>query len=137
MRRFCRSLCRKAWKSKTSVDTSKRRVLPFRALSKRPRAVHGLVIRTSAKVNWTLEVLSKRNDGYHELSTILQSVDLWDRLTVEPADAITLVTSDPGLPVDEGNLVVRAARLLQTESGVTAGIAMGLSGRNPCKRWSA
>ena len=74
-------------------------MLPFSALLKRPRAVRGLVIRTSAKVNWTLEVLGKRADGYHELSTILQSVDLWDRLTVEPADTITLVTLDGRLEV--------------------------------------
>ena len=86
---------RKAWKSKTSVDTSTRRVLPFSAVSKRLGTARGLVVQTSAKVNLTLEVLRKREDGYHELATILQSVDLWDRLAVEPADSLSLVTSDP------------------------------------------
>ena len=82
-------------------------------MSKRARVARRLVVRTSAKVNLTLEVLGKREDGYHELSTVMQSVDLFDRLTVEAADAVSLVTSDPALPTDEGNLVVRAARLLR------------------------
>ncbi len=43
------------------------------------------MLRASAKVNLVLEVLGKRPDGYHELSTVLQAVDLFDRLTVETA----------------------------------------------------
>ena len=64
-------------------------------------------LRTPAKVNLTLEILGKRADGYHEISTVLQAVDLFDRLTVETADAISLEASDPGLPTDDGNLVVK------------------------------
>ena len=70
------------------------------------------MLRTSAKVNLALEVLGKRSDGYHELSTVMQAVDLFDRLTVEKAETITLETSDAALPTDDRNLVVRAARLL-------------------------
>ena len=97
----------------------------FSALLKRPGGVRRLVLRTSAKVNLTLEVLGKRSDGYHELSTVLQAVDLFDRLTVETAEAITLETSDPALPTDDGNLVVRAARLLREMAGVEAGARIG------------
>jgi 4-diphosphocytidyl-2-C-methyl-D-erythritol kinase len=106
-------------------------VLPFSAVSKRLRYAHGLVVRTSAKVNLTLEVLGKREDGYHELATILQSVDLWDRLAAEPADSLSLVTSDPALPTDEGNLVMRAARLLRDEAGVSEGARIRLDKRIP------
>jgi 4-diphosphocytidyl-2-C-methyl-D-erythritol kinase len=124
-------MSRKAWKSKTSVDTSTQCVLLFSALSKRLRSARGLVVQTSAKVNLTLEVLRKREDGYHELATILQSVDLWDRLTVEPADSLSLVTSDPALPTDEGNLVIRAARLLGDAAGVDRGARLRLDKRIP------
>jgi 4-diphosphocytidyl-2-C-methyl-D-erythritol kinase len=100
-------------------------------LAKRVRLARGLVVRTSAKVNLTLEVLGKREDGYHELATIMQSVDLWDRLAAEPADGLSLVTSDPTLPTDEENLVMRAARLLREEAGVTAGARMRLDKQIP------
>jgi len=82
-------------------------------------------------VNLALEVLGKRADGYHEIATVLQAVDLFDRLTVEAADTISLESDDPALPTDDGNLVVRAARLLQKESGVEAGARIGLRKQIP------
>ena len=90
-----------------------------------------MALRTPAKVNLVLEVLGKRDDGYHEISTVMQAVDLFDRLTVEVADTISLVTSDPALPTDGGNLVVRAARLLREEAGVTAGARIRLDKQIP------
>lgn len=89
------------------------------------------MLRTPAKVNLALEVLRKRPDGYHELSTVLQAVDLCDRLTVETADTITLETSEPGLPTDERNLVVRAARMLRDAAGVDRGARIRLEKRIP------
>jgi 4-diphosphocytidyl-2-C-methyl-D-erythritol kinase len=90
-----------------------------------------LVLRASAKVNLVLEVLGKRPDGYHELSTVMQAVDLFDRLTVEAAAAITLETSEPALPTDDRNLVVRAARLLQEAAGIETGARIVLDKRIP------
>jgi 4-diphosphocytidyl-2-C-methyl-D-erythritol kinase len=90
-----------------------------------------LVLRTSAKVNLVLEVLGKRPDGYHELSTVMQAVDLFDRLTVETAGTITLETSEAALPTDDRNLVVRAARLLRETAGVDAGARIVLDKRIP------
>ena len=90
-----------------------------------------MVLRTSAKVNLALEVLGRRPDGYHELSTVLQAVDLFDRLTMEPAGTITFETSDAALPIDDSNLVVRAARLLRETAGVEAGARIVLEKRIP------
>jgi 4-diphosphocytidyl-2-C-methyl-D-erythritol kinase len=106
-------------------------VVGFTALLKRPGSARRLVLQTSAKVNLTLEVLGKRSDGYHELSTVMQAVDLFDRLTVERAETITLETSDPSLPTDESNLIVRAARLLREASGLRAGARIVLDKRIP------
>ncbi len=89
------------------------------------------MLRASAKVNLVLEVLGKRPDGYHELSTVMQAVDLFDRLTVEAAATITLETSEPALPTDDRNLVVRAARLLQEAAGIKAGARIVLDKRIP------
>lgn len=90
-----------------------------------------MVLRTPAKVNLVLEVLGKRPDGYHELSTVMQAVDLFDRLTVEAAGIITLETSEPDLPTDDRNLVMRAARLLRETAGVDAGARIVLDKRIP------
>ena len=101
------------------------------ALSKRLRGSQGLVLRTSAKVNLALEVLGKRGDGYHEIATVLQAVDLFDRLTVDPDETLSLHTDDPELPTDDGNLVMRAARLLQKAAGVDRGARLRLHKRIP------
>jgi len=74
---------------------------------------HPLRVWCPAKINLVLRVLDRRADGYHELETVFQAVDLWDGLAIYPAAALGLECDDPGLPVDEGNLVLRAARLLR------------------------
>lgn len=82
-------------------------------------------------MNLVLEVLGKRDDGYHELSTVLQAVDLFDRLVLEEDKALALRTSDPELPTDEANLVVRAARLLREAAGVSRGARITLEKQIP------
>jgi 4-diphosphocytidyl-2-C-methyl-D-erythritol kinase len=89
------------------------------------------VLGASAKVNLTLEVLRKRSDGYHEISTVMQAVELWDRLTVEVAESISLVTTDSSLPTDDGNLIIRAARLLRERAAVDGGALIRLDKRIP------
>jgi 4-diphosphocytidyl-2-C-methyl-D-erythritol kinase len=78
-----------------------------------------------------LEVLGKRGDGYHEIATVLQAVDLFDRLTMETADILSLHADDPELPTDDGNLVMRAARLLQKTAGIEQGARLRLQKRIP------
>ncbi len=78
-----------------------------------------------------LEVLGKRPDGYHELSTVLQAVDLFDRLVLEEDETLTLTTSDPALPRDDTNLVLRAARLLQEAAEVRRGARIRLEKHIP------
>jgi 4-diphosphocytidyl-2-C-methyl-D-erythritol kinase len=68
-----------------------------------------------AKVNWILQILGKRPDGYHEVATILQSVSLCDELSFDLRDdhQISLTCDDPEIPVDDSNLIVKAALALQ------------------------
>ena len=91
-----------------------------------------LRFRPCAKMNLGLEVLSKRADGYHEIRTVLQSIALHDLLEVNPApDGIAFTCSDPALPAGEDNLVVKAARLIQRESGCAKGARIHLVKRIP------
>jgi len=66
-----------------------------------------------AKVNLALHVAGRRPDGFHEIATIFQAIDVWDVLQGETAEALTLTVRDPALESGESNHVVRAARLLQ------------------------
>jgi len=66
-----------------------------------------------AKVNLYLEITGRRPDGYHTLSTVFQTISLGDDLSFAPAENFSLTCSDPALPVDERNLVMRAALRLR------------------------
>ena len=72
-----------------------------------------LHLKAPAKVNLILRVLSRRDDGYHELESWMQKINLFDELTVEILDSpeIGLTCNDADLPSDESNLVWRAASL--------------------------
>ncbi len=82
-------------------------------------------VRAYAKVNLALEVLGRRADGFHEVRTILQTVDLWDDLEFAPADAVSVECE--GLDVQpEEELSYRAALLLRQATGTIQGAAIGL-----------
>ncbi len=74
-----------------------------------------IIIKTPAKINLTLEVLNKRPDGFHNIQSIMQLIDLYDYLTItveesEEQEIILFGTSDE-IPYDERNLVYKAAKL--------------------------
>jgi 4-diphosphocytidyl-2-C-methyl-D-erythritol kinase len=76
-----------------------------------------------AKINLGLRVLGRRADGYHEIRTVFQTVTLHDTLSFEPAPGgrLELACTDPTIPTDESNLVLRAASLLRERRGVSRG----------------
>lgn len=89
-------------------------------------------IRSYAKINWTLDVLFKRQDGYHELRTIYQTVSLHDTLTIiETADTIELACNDPRVPNDETNLAFKAAAMLRGVAGIQKGARIEIEKRIP------
>ena len=85
-----------------------------------------LTVLAHAKINYTLDILGRRDDGYHELETVMQSIHLHDKLVIEPSDHISLaLDSQHGiglwLPTDQRNDIIRAATLLQQYAGVKQG----------------
>lgn len=101
------------------------------------RISEGVTALAYAKVNLTLEVLGRRNDGYHEVATVLQTVSLHDRLTIVPDSEVLVECSIPALSNPE-NLAWRAAQALKQVTGYVGGAriaieksipeAMGLGG---------
>ena len=86
-----------------------------------------------AKINWTLRVLGRRADGYHELRTIFQTVTLHDRIhfAVTAGGSIELTCDDQHIPVDESNLISRAALALRERYVVGRGVRIHLEKRIP------
>lgn len=80
-------------------------------------------VRVPAKVNLHLAVGGPRPDGYHELTTVYHAISLFDEVSARRGDQLTLTMEGEGtgaLPLDESNLVLRAARALATATGVPA-----------------
>jgi len=99
-------------------------------------AAPSVVVSSPAKINLHLDILRRRDDGFHDLATIFQAIDLEDELSVGFARGETdeLVVRDaPGLAADASNLVLRAAALLRSELGATTvpPLAMELAKRIP------
>jgi len=76
-----------------------------------------VVWKAPAKVNLTLRVLGKMDDGFHALDSLMVPLDLADSLTFEKSSGYELVCDAPGVPVDETNLVTKAVRIFQERTG--------------------
>jgi len=100
-------------------------------LSKESGSARRLVLRAAAKVNLTLEVLGKRADGYHEIATVMQAVDLSDRVILDNADDLELRSGSAQVPTDASNLAWRAAAVLKEAAGTRAGVHIELDKRIP------
>ncbi len=93
-----------------------------------------LTVRAPAKINLSLDVVGKRDDGYHLLSTIMQSLELADLVTVRltpDSPGIRLSCNRKNLPLDSRNTAWKAAKLFQEASGLTAGIDITLNKNIP------
>lgn len=93
---------------------------------------HTLEKNSPCKVNLLLNILRKRPDGFHELETIMQPVNLFDRLTFKRAgNGVSMTCSEPTLPTDSGNLVHRAATAFLQQAGITDGVGIHLEKKIP------
>ena len=89
-------------------------------------------IKALAKINIGLDVTGIREDGYHEVRMIMQTLNLYDKLTIKKAaNGISLKTNLNFLPVNDDNLCVKAARLLIEEFDIKSGIEMTLEKHIP------
>lgn len=84
-----------------------------------------LVIKAPAKINWFLTVRERRGDGYHDISSVMQSVSLYDTVELESASRLELITA-MDIP-EEQNLAFRAAALLREHAGTDKGAVIRLT----------
>ena len=88
-------------------------------------------IAAPAKINLTLRVLGRREDGFHNIETLIVPIGIADRLAIEEAETWTFSCDDPTVPGDERNLVVRAARLFFAETGMRGNVRVRLEKKIP------
>lgn len=87
-----------------------------------------LRLKSPAKLNLRLEILRRREDGYHELRTVLQKISLNDTLSISLKNekGISITTNHPDLPLGKRNLVYRAAQMILKESEYKGGLRIDI-----------
>lgn len=90
-----------------------------------------LKLKSPAKLNLFLRILGKRPDGYHEIASLFQAIDIYDTLTFKLAEKDQFTCSDTSLPVDENNLVLKARDLFRKKTGQTFPLAIHLDKKIP------
>lgn len=87
-----------------------------------------IVTKAYAKINLGLDVLRRREDGYHEVKMVMQTVDLYDVLLVskKEEDTITISTQREEIPVNEDNLIYKAIKLMKDLYGFAGGVHVEL-----------
>lgn len=89
-------------------------------------------VKARAKINWTLDILGRREDGYHLMDMLMQPVTLCDDLELQAGAEITLrITGSGIIPADRRNLAWRAAEALQAATGYAGGAAIHVHKRIP------
>ena len=86
----------------------------------------GIALKTPAKINLLLHIKGKRSDGYHDIITIMQMVELWDEIIIEKSERLELICSHPEIPSGHDNLVYKAALRLKEFSGIEGGAKIKL-----------
>jgi len=87
--------------------------------------------RAPAKINLGLHVLRRRDDGYHDIETVMHRIGWADRVTATPAPTLSMTCSDPDLPTDGDNLCMQAAQRLRAAFDVEAGAQLHLDKQVP------
>ena len=85
-------------------------------------------VKAFAKINLGLDVLGKRDDGYHEVRMIMQSIGLCDEVSLEALEedeiSLSLAGAGPDVPEDERNIMYKAAALLKEHCGLRKGVSI-------------
>jgi 4-diphosphocytidyl-2-C-methyl-D-erythritol kinase len=90
-----------------------------------------LTIKTPAKINIGLNILSKREDGYHNLETIFYPINLWDELTIQEDDKYALITNNSLLNMEGNNTITKARELIGRLTGIGIKAKITLNKRIP------
>lgn len=92
-----------------------------------------ITLKSPAKINLFLRILRKREDGYHELASLFQAVSLFDTLQLSLAKEDQFTCTDPTIPIDERNLVLKALKIFRQKTALTHPVALHLEKNIPAE----
>lgn len=90
-------------------------------------------IEAHAKINWALRVTGRRPDGYHELDMLMQEIGLSDTMEIDKADSTVLFVNGKPDPEADKNLIIKAVRALEKETGLSLPVEIRMDKRIPSK----
>lgn len=90
-----------------------------------------LTLHSPAKINLFLRILRRRPDGYHDLASLFQTIDLKDKIDLALDSVDSLTCTDPTLPTDHSNLILQAADLFRKKTGLKFGLRAHLDKKIP------
>lgn len=90
-----------------------------------------LLLHSPAKINLFLQIIKKRPDGYHELASLMQTISLMDTIHLSFAENDHLTCTDPTIPTDDTNLVMKAINLFRRKTGLATGVQLHLEKNIP------
>ncbi len=89
-------------------------------------------MNSNAKLNLFLEVTGKRKDGYHDIVSVMQEIDLYDEIIVEEtSEGISICCDDKNVPCDEKNTCYKAAKLIKDKFSITEGVKIIINKKIP------
>lgn len=95
--------------------------------------MNSIILKGRAKINLTLDVVGKRENGYHDLEMIMQSINLYDTIYIRKTkvQGVRLKSNYSWLPTNEKNIAYKAAELFFQETGITGGVAVEITKHIP------
>lgn len=108
---------------------SRRDFSPRQCISDSPSRSAQLHLRAPAKINWFLKIVGKRDDGFHNIISLMQCINLYDSLVIDHADSIDIAT-DPDIPLYD-NIVYKTVNILKKHTHCTKGARIQLKKKIP------
>jgi 4-diphosphocytidyl-2-C-methyl-D-erythritol kinase len=93
--------------------------------------MQGITLFSPAKVNLFFKILGKRTDGYHEVASLNQAINLGDEITLARSLQDTFTCSDPNIPLDHTNLVLKALTLFREKTAFNFPVSIHLEKKIP------
>lgn len=93
--------------------------------------MESITLKCPAKINLSLDILGKRSDGYHEISTIMQTISLEDEVTITKSKEFSVNSNRGDIPLDDNNITLKAAKLMFEEFKIQGGISIYINKNIP------
>lgn len=90
-----------------------------------------ITIDCPAKINLSLDILGKREDGYHEISTIMQTISLYDKVKIKKSNDFRITVKGANLPLDDNNIALKIAKVMMKKYNIQGGVEINIEKNIP------